>query len=60
MKENPDNNDIVQAMLDLRQAAAENGDTELAAQANALYEKLSRKGKIARVINVRHLLHSLL
>ena len=33
MKENPDNNDIVQAMLDLRQAAAENGDTELAAQA---------------------------
>ncbi len=48
MRENPQNNDIIQGLLDLRKAAAENGDDELAAQARALYENVSRKNRIAR------------
>ncbi len=48
MRENPQNNDIIQGLLDLRKAAAENGDDELAAQAKALYENVSRKNRIAR------------
>ena len=47
MKKNPHNNDIVQAVLDLGQAAAESGDKELAVQAHAIYEKLLSKPQIA-------------